>query len=75
MSVFDAMIKIKNYIEHCPTEDMKIAAKKDFIDAIREYIDVGYTWGRVHPLPFEISMLSSIPKNELLRLRKMLENA
>ena len=75
MSVFDAMVKLKTYIENCPTEDMKVAAKNDFVEAIKEYINDGYTWGRRHQLPFEISELSRIPKKELHRLRKMLENA
>ena len=35
MSVFNAMVKMKNYIENCPTDDMKEAAKNDFIEAIK----------------------------------------
>ena len=55
MSVFSVMAKMKNYIENCPTVDMKEAAREDFKAAVDEVIKVGYTWGRQHQLPFEIN--------------------
>lgn len=75
MSVFNAMVKMKNYIEHCPTEDMKEAAKNDFIAAIKEYTRVGYTWGRRHPLPFDLRMLRRLNQKDLHRLNRMLLDA
>ena len=75
MSVFNAMVKMKNYIENCPTDDMKEAAKNDFIEAIKEYIAVGYTWGRRPPLPFDLRMLRRLNKKELHRLNRMLLDA
>ena len=40
MSVFDAMVMMKRYIKNCPTNQMKEAAKDDFIAAIKEVLDV-----------------------------------
>lgn len=75
MSVFNAMVKMKSYIEHCPTEDMKEAAKNDFIAAIKEYTSVGYTWGRRHPLPFDLRILRRLNRQDLQRLNRMLLDA
>tara|TARA_A100001015_G_scaffold8333_1_gene10242 strand:- start:2244 stop:2471 length:228 start_codon:yes stop_codon:yes gene_type:complete len=75
MSVFDAMVKMKRYIKNCPTEKMQDAAKNDFIAAIKELIDVGYTWGRRHPLPVDVQDLRRLPKRELRKLVNMLLNA
>jgi len=75
MSVFDAMVKMKRYIKNCPTEQMKDAAKDDFAAAIKELIDVGYTWGRRHPLPVDVQMLRKLPKRDLRKLVNMILNA
>jgi len=74
MSVFIAMARIKNYIENCPTDKMKKAAKEDFCAAIDEVIKVGYTWGRQHQLPFEVGTLSKMSKKDLYKLSNMLKN-
>jgi hypothetical protein len=74
MSVFDAMARIKNYIENCPTNNMKKAAREDFFEAVNEVIKIGYTWGRQHQLPFEIDMLSKMPRRDLYKLSNMLKN-
>ena len=37
MSVFDAMVMMKRYIKNCPTDQMKEAAKDDFLAAIKEF--------------------------------------
>ena len=75
MSVVDALVKMKNYIEYCPTDDMKEAAKKDFAEALDECIKEGYTWGRRHELPCKVSDLMKLPRRDLYRLQKMLGNA
>ncbi len=74
MSVFSVMAKMKNYIENCPTVDMKEAARKDFKAAVDEVIKVGYTWGRQHQLPFEIDTLTRMSKKDLYKLSNMLRN-
>lgn len=74
MSVFNVMAKMKNYIENCPTVDMKEAAREDFKAAVDEVIKLGYTWGRHHQLPFELEALTSMPKKDLYKLSNMLRN-
>ena len=74
MSVFNVMAKMKNYIENCPTVDMKKAAREDFRAAVDEVIKVGYTWGRQHQLPFEIHTLTRMSKKDLYKLSNMLRN-
>ena len=74
MSVFSVMAKMKNYIENCPTVDMKEAAREDFRAAVDEVIKVGYTWGRQHQLPFEIDTLTRMSKKDLYKLSNMLRN-
>ena len=74
MSVFSVMAKMKNYIENCPTADMKEAAREDFKAAVDEVIKVGYTWGRQHQLPFEINTLTRMSKKDLYKLSNMLRN-
>jgi len=74
MSVFSVMAKMKNYIENCPTVDMKKAAREDFKAAVDEVIHKGYTWGRQHQLPFEITTLTRLPKKDLYKLSNMLRN-
>ena len=74
MSVFNVMAKMKNYIENCPTVDMKNAAREDFKAAVDEVIQKGYTWGRQHQLPFEIHTLTRLPKKDLYKLSNMLRN-
>ena len=54
---------------------MKEAAKDDFLAAIREVLDVGYTWGRRHPLPFDVQEFRKLPKRDLRKLSNMLLNA
>jgi len=68
------MAKMKNYIENCPTVDMKKAAREDFKAAVDEVIHRGYTWGRQHQLPFEIHTLTRLPKKDLYKLSNMLRN-
>ena len=75
MSVFDAMARMKRYISNCPTVGMKDAARQDFSNALREVIDKGYTWGRHHQLPFEVDDIRRMPKKDLYKMIKMLENA
>ena len=67
MSVFKAMAKIENYLTHCPSEQVKLEAKKDFAEAIKEIINTGYTWGRNHRVPFDYSSLDHGDLNRLLR--------
>jgi hypothetical protein len=74
MSVFDVLMKMKSYIENCPTDNMKEAALKDFIEGIQEIIDIGYTWGRIHPLPLSIKDIRGLSEEDLGRLLKMLGN-
>ena len=74
MSVFSVMAKMKNYIENCPTVDMKQAAREDFKAAVDEVIKQGYTWGRQHQLPFEVTALTRMPKKDLYKLSNMLRN-
>ena len=74
MSVFSVMAKMKNYIENCPTVDMKEAAREDFKAAVDEVIKVGYTWGRQHQLPCEIDTLTKMSQKDLYKLSNMLRN-
>lgn len=74
MSVFSVMAKMKNYIENCPTVDMKKAAQEDFRAAVDEIINKGYTWGRQHPLPFDLNQLTRLSKKDLYKLSNMLRN-
>ncbi len=75
MSVFNAMVMMKRYIKNCPTDQMKEAAKDDFLAAIKEVLEVGYTWGRRHPLPFDVQEFRKLPKRDLRKLCNMLLNA
>jgi len=70
MSVFKAMAKIEKYLTHCPSDQARIEAKKDFALAIKEIMEIGYTWGRNHQVPFKYSELSS---NDLISLLKFVQ--
>tara|TARA_E500000331_G_scaffold312903_1_gene321183 strand:+ start:1055 stop:1270 length:216 start_codon:yes stop_codon:yes gene_type:complete len=67
MSVFEAMAKIEKYLTHCPSNKTRIEAKKDFALAIKEIIEIGYTWGRNHQVPFDYSNLDLNDLNRLLK--------
>ena len=75
MSVFDAMTMMKTYLRNCPTQEMKDSAKQDFIDAINEISNRGYTWGRQHQLPFEVDDVRTFSEKDLRKLANMLRNA
>ena len=67
MSVFRAMAKIENYLTHCPSDKIRVEAKKDFASAIKEIMKNGYTWGRNHQVPFDYSRLNLDDLNRLLK--------
>ncbi len=74
MSVFNVMAKMKNYIENCPTVDMKKEAREDFRAAVDEVINKGYKWGRQHQLPFNVNQLTRLSKKDLHKISNMLRN-
>ena len=66
MSVFEARLKIEEYLKNCIGEKMKSEAKKDFRTAIEDTIKLGYTWGGRHTIPVDTTKLSKRELKELL---------
>tara|TARA_R110001592_G_scaffold188358_3_gene433496 strand:+ start:7452 stop:7673 length:222 start_codon:yes stop_codon:yes gene_type:complete len=65
MSVFQAMASVESYLANCPNEKTRQEAKKDFSEALKEIIKIGYTWGRTHQIPIEHSGLQ---KEDLVKI-------
>ena len=66
MSVFEARLKIEEYLKNCIGDKMKSEAKKDFRTAIEDTIKLGYTWGGRHTIPVDTTKLSKRELKELL---------
>ncbi len=67
MSIFKAMAKVETYLIHCPSDKDRNEATEDFISAINEIIQKGYTWGRNHQIPFDYKNLSRDDLSKILK--------
>jgi hypothetical protein len=68
MSIFVMIATVKKYIDRCPAEAIKTAAINDFVYAIKEIRESGYTWGRTHHLPFKHEHIQELSKEDVQRL-------
>jgi hypothetical protein len=68
MSIFVMIATVKKYIDRCPTEPIKTAAINDFVYAIKEIRESGYTWGRTHQLPFKHKYIQELSMEDVRRL-------
>ena len=66
MSVFEARLKIEEYLKSCISSEMRSEAVKDFRMALQDAIKQGYAWGGRHIIPIDINKYSKDDLKKIL---------
>ena len=66
MSVFEARLKVEEYLKNCISDEMKSEAVKDFRTQLKDIIKQGYTWGARHAIPFDVNEYSKDDLKKIL---------